>query len=107
VDFWRRMMNDAPPPERQPPEPLSEERITTGYRMYWTKLAIAWDAGRRGHIAGRLAEVFGSPGFEDNMLERRFHVPDLDEQAHSGASLQALAEVLRALDNFDSAEDNE
>jgi len=107
VDFWRRMMDDDPLPERQPPEPLSDERITAGYRMYWTKTAYAWDAGRRQHIAGHLAAVFETPGFENNLLERRFRVPDLDDQAHSGASLQALAEVLRALDIFDHEEDNE
>ena len=107
MDFWRRMMDDDPLPERQPPEPLSDERIAAGYRMFWTKMALGWDAARRQHIAGRLAVVLDAPGFEDNALERRFRVPDLDEQAHSGASLLALAEVLRALDNFDRAEDNE
>lgn len=104
MDFWRRIISL---PERRPPEPLSEERIVTGYRMYWTKTAIEWDAGRRRQIAGRLVEVFASPGFEDNALERRFRVPDLDEQAHSGASLRALAEVLHALDNFERGEENE
>jgi hypothetical protein len=53
-----------------------------GYRLYWTKMALGWDA------------------------ERRYRVYDLDEQAHSGASILALADVLHALDKFETGDDN-
>jgi hypothetical protein len=88
-------------------EPLTTERIDAGYQLYWTKMALDWDDERRAAMAARVAEVIGSPGFENNALERRFRVPGLDDLAHSGASLLALANTLTALDNFESQDENE
>lgn len=88
------------------PGALTAERIDAGYHFYWTKVASEWDAERRKQMAVQVAGVIKSPGFENNALERRFHVPDLDTLAHSGASLLALANVLRALDNFESQDEN-
>jgi hypothetical protein len=105
VDFWRRIMQDDSVPDPQPPEPLSAERIDAGYRLYWTKTAFGWDDARRQQIAARVAAVIDGPDFEHNALQRRFRVEGLDEQAHSGASLVALAAVLRALDAYDSEHD--
>lgn len=78
-----------------------------GYRMNWTRTVIGWDATRRATIAARVEAVIASSGFENNALERRFHVEGLDGQAHSGASLLALAEVIRALDKFERNNDNQ
>jgi hypothetical protein len=78
------------------------EKIDTGYRLFWTKTALAWDADRRRAIAVQVAAAIASPDFENNALERRFRVEGLDDQAHSGASLLALAAVLRALDADES-----
>jgi hypothetical protein len=100
VDFWTRILNRAIP-EPQPPEPLTTDRIDAGYRLFWTKIALNWDSDRRTMMAGQVADVIGASDFENNALERRFHVEGLDEQAHSGASLLALAEVLRALDGYE------
>ncbi len=101
VDFWNRLLRrNLPTPP--PPEPLSTDHIDTGYRLFWTKLALTWDATRRATMARRVAEVIRSPTFENNALERRFRVEGLDDLAHSGASLLALAEVLRALDAYEA-----
>ena len=100
VDFWTRILNQVIP-EPQPPEPLTTDRIDAGYRLFWTKIALSWNGDRRTTMAGRVADAIGAPDFENNALERRFRVEGLDEQAHSGASLLALAEVLRALATFE------
>ncbi len=107
VDFWKRMLN-RPVPEPKPPEPLSADKIDAGYRLFWTKTALTWDAARRAAVAQQVAAVIARPDFENNALERRYTVAGLDDDApagadaHSGASLLALAEVLRALDTYDT-----
>jgi hypothetical protein len=87
-------------------ETLSRDRIDMGYRLYWTKMALGWDAERRSQIAPLVTRVIHAPDFENNALERRYRVYDLDEQAHSGASILALADVLHALDKFETGDDN-
>ena len=104
VDYWTRMINRTRPAPK-PPEPLSMDKIDAGYRLFWTKLALTWDDERRILIAERTAAVVAGPDFEANALERRFTVEGLDDSAHSGASLLALVEVLRALDAYESGDD--
>ncbi len=101
VDFWNRLYQRTMP-EPKPPEPLSAEKIDTGYRLFWTRTALAWDAARRAAVAQGVQAVIVAPDFENNALERRYTVEGLDEQAHSGASLLALRDVLRALDAYDA-----
>ena len=104
VDILRRLRRGTPPgPE--PPEPLTPERIDASYRLFWTKIALEWEEGRRGIMAQRVQVAASAPDFENNLLERRFRVDGLDDQAHSGASLLALLEVLRALDAFDAGDE--
>lgn len=100
VDFWNRLYRRTTP-EPRPPEPLSSEKIDAGYRLFWTKTALAWDAARRAAVAQQVQAVTAAPDFENNALERRYTVDGLDEQAHSGASLLALLDVLRALDAYE------
>lgn len=100
-DNWHLLARHRPPPPTAP-EPLSAERIDAGYRLFWTKMALAWDGTRCAEVAARVAAVIARPDFENNALERRFYVEGLDDLAHSGASLLALAEVLRALAAFDA-----
>ncbi len=102
VDFWNRMIN-AGLPEPAPPEPLTAGRIDAGYRLFWTKTALTWDEPHRQTIGQRVSAVIAAPDFERNALERRFAVEGLDAQAHSGASLVALVEVLHALDSFEES----
>lgn len=99
MDFWNRLIPPGARPD--PPEPLTGDHIDAGYRLYWVKTALAWDADRRARIAARVAAVIESAEFERTDLERRFTVEGLDASAHSGASLLALAEALRALETFD------
>jgi hypothetical protein len=92
---------------------LNADKIDAGYRLFWTKLALTWDAPRRAAIASEVAAVIAAPDFEGNALERRYSVAGLDDDApegaaaHSGASLVALGDVLRALDAFEDDEDDE
>jgi hypothetical protein len=95
---WRRW--EARQRQPRPAEPLSADKIDMGYRLYWTKTALTWDAARRTEVAARVAAVIAAPGFENNALERRYAVESLE--THSGASLLALAAVLQALDEADA-----
>lgn len=105
-EAFRRILWPAPGRKRVPPTPLTGEQITAGYRMYWTQTAYGWDAARRAALAARVQTAIGASGFENTMLERRFRVEGLDDEAHSGASLLALLEVLRAIDDFEANADN-
>lgn len=73
-------------------------RVDFSYTIYWTKQVRQWDAPRRATIHTALLQTLAQPGFEPNAYARRYTVPGLDEQAHSGASLIALKKVLAAFD---------
>ncbi len=85
-----------------PGTPMTEARIDFGFRIYWTKMATKWDMGRVRDMKTRVIEATQQPDFEKNLIERRFRVEGLDEQAHSGASLLALIEVLNALETYEA-----
>lgn len=106
MDFWQRLLQQQARRPSAPPEPLSTDKIDAGYRLFWTKLALTWDPARRPLMAARVAAVIEGEGFEVNALERRFRVEGLDDQAHSGASLVALAAVLRGLEAYDAADED-
>lgn len=74
-------------------------RVDFSYTIYWTKQARQWDVPRRAAIHAALLQTLAQPGFEANAYARRYTVPGLDEQAHSGASLIALKKVLAAFSN--------
>jgi hypothetical protein len=78
------------------PRPSNAPRIDFSYTVYWTKHVRQWEAGRRAAVREALMEILTRPGFEPNAYTRRYRVPGLDEQAHSGASLIALKKVLAA-----------
>jgi len=87
-DFFQRVFRPRPAPN--PP------RVEFSYTLYWTKQVRGWDTARRAAIADALAPVLAQPGFEANAYARRYSVPGLDDQAHSGVSLLALKKVLEA-----------
>ena len=93
--------SERPKPPPKPAEPLTAPKIDFAYSIFWTKMARAWDPGRRRLMAGRVKAAINSPEFEANALERKYTVEGLDESAHSGASLLALQKVLAALDKID------
>jgi hypothetical protein len=82
--------------------PMTEARIDFGFRIYWTKMATQWERTRVDEMLKRMAAVTQQPDFAKNLIERRYKVEGLDEQAHSGASLLALIEVLTALQAYDA-----
>ena len=82
---------------RPPPQNPNPPRVEYSYTIYWTKQAREWNAARRAAVREALLAVLARPSFEANAYERRYPVPGLDEQAHSGASLVALKKVLAAL----------
>jgi len=73
------------------------------YTIFWTREAQSWSEQRRGEVGRAVEAVTGRPGFADNLYLRNYRVPGLDEQAHAGASLQALLKVLRALQDREEA----
>jgi hypothetical protein len=89
-NFFRRVFRPRPAPN--PP------RVEFSYTIYWTKQVRGWDAARRAAIAEALWPVLAQPGFEANAYARRYSVPGLDAQAHSGASLLALKKVLEGFE---------
>ncbi len=94
------LSNDAESKPIPPGTPLTEARIDFGFRIYWTKMATQWDMARICEMKAQVIAVTQQPDFEKNLIERRFRVEGLDEQAHSGASLLALIDVLNALETY-------
>ena len=68
------------------------------YAIYWTKVARGWEAAKRSHALEGTERALAGPDFVANEFRRRYHVPEIDETAHSGASLLALRKVLRAFE---------
>ena len=88
--------NQSPePPSKH--EPMTEEKVDFSFRIYWTKIGRAWDTERIRTLQSEVEAVTTESTFQNNLVDRRYTVPSLDEQAHSGASLMALLEVLAAL----------
>lgn len=97
-DFFKRLKMGALAKTAPGLVPSNAPRVDFSYTIYWTKQARQWDADRRAAVHTALLQVLAQPGFEPNAYARRYTVPGLDEQAHSGASLIALKKVLAAFD---------
>jgi hypothetical protein len=67
------------------------------YTIYWTRQAQAWTEQRRRLVGQRVEALIARSDFSPNLFRRDYRVPELDDQGHAGASLQALLKVLRAL----------
>lgn len=81
-------------------EAMTEEKVDFSLRLYWTKISReeSWDVARVRALRPKVQAVTEQPGFQKNLIDRRYHVESLDERAHSGASLLALLAVLDALE---------
>lgn len=95
--LWRWARLRPRPAATNRPAPPGPPRVAFSYAIYWAKQARTWDAARRAAAADALAAVLAQAGFEANAYERRYTVAGLDDQAHAGASLVALSQVLAAL----------
>lgn len=75
---------------------MTEPRIDFSYTVFWTKQARQWPPERRAEVLAAVQTFLRQPDFQLNAYARRYAVPGLDEQQHSGASLAALEKVLTA-----------
>jgi hypothetical protein len=91
-------------PAGAPPGP---PRVEYSYVIHWTKQVRGWDAARRATIQTSLSATIDQPGFEPNAYLRRYRVPGLDDQAHAGASLVALGNILAAFRDDESRSTND
>lgn len=80
--------------QRERERPASE----FSYQIYWTKVARSWDAAQRLQALEGAERILTGPGFVANEFSRRYSVPEIDDSAHSGASLLALRKVLKAFE---------
>lgn len=103
IERIRRSLRDAAPPPPRPPEKMTAEKVEFNFRIYWTKMTISWSAERRATVRQQANAIIQMGDFEDNLIEKRYHLglEDVPEQMHSGASLLALVEVLNALDSME------
>lgn len=74
------------------------------YMIFWTTQAQSWAPERRRSIAAAVRAVTAQPDFAANLYARKYSVPGLDDQAHAGASLQALLRVLQALQDREESQ---
>lgn len=75
---------------------MNEPQIDFSYTVFWTKQARQWPPERRAEVLAAVQNVLHQPDFLLNAYARRYAVPGLEAQTHSGASLAALAKVLTA-----------
>lgn len=66
------------------------------YRVFWTGEVRKWEENRIAEVHAALEEVIIQDNFNENEVMRKYHLPELDREAHSGVSLRALSEVLEA-----------
>lgn len=101
MDVLRRWLGlEKAQPKTSQSIPMTEHRVDMSFRIFWTKISREWDLERLQVIREKVKDVVQQPNFEKNLVERRYVVEGLDEQAHSGASLLALIEVLDALEKY-------
>lgn len=86
----RRLIQGVQEPE--------ENRSEFAYKINWTSVVRGWDRERQGKMRVILKEVVDGIDLESNQLERRYHIPELDTDKHSGLSLRVLMEVLEAFE---------
>ena len=102
MHFLKRLWasgNDKQPGKQA--EQMTEPKIDFSFRIYWTKISFEqqWDLDRVRTLKPNVRTVTQQPDFQKNLIDRRYVVEELDDLAHSGASLLALLEVLDALEN--------
>lgn len=86
----RRLIQGVQDPE--------ENRSEFAYKINWTSVVRGWDRERQGKMRVILKEVVDGIDLEANQLERRYHIPEMDTEVHSGLSLRVLMEVLEAFE---------
>jgi hypothetical protein len=82
--------------------PMTEQAVDFSFRVYWMKLSTEqqWDLTRIQELRSLVLPVTQRPDFRKNLVDRRYTVDGLGTQAHSGASLLALLEVLDGIEAY-------
>ncbi len=85
--------------EEAAPEQAEAPKPDFSYRIYWMKTAREWPRERLDEVERALRRTVERDDFEANAYERRYRIDGLDDEAHAGASLMALLQVIEALQN--------
>ncbi len=70
------------------------------YTIHWTRLVREWDAERRHRVHIAVRDLVEAEDFRPNQYKRIYRIPELDAEAHAGASLMALHKVLRGFEDL-------
>lgn len=97
MNILRQLFGQKNTAETPKHEKMTEAKVDFSFRIYWTKIGRAWDLEHIHTLQTEVKAVTNEVDFQKNLIDRRYVVPSLDEQAHSGASLLALLDVLAAL----------
>lgn len=103
MQFWRRWLGGrGKASSSQQGERMTETKIDFSLRIYWMRVYTErqWTQAQMRELHAKVVQVVQNEGFEKNFIERRYRVDGLDGQAHSGASLLALIEVLNGLIHY-------
>ena len=81
----------------------AEEDAVFSYVGYWTDLASQWSVERRQMVRLAVERIVERSDFKPNEFTHLYHIPEIDEVAHSGSSLLALLRVLESYDEGENA----
>lgn len=100
--LWNLFHNKAPESKKSA-ELMTASKVDFNFRIYWTKMMLKYPAEKRIEARSKAQAIIQQADFEDNLIEKRYHLPleGIPEVTHSGASLLALIEVLNALDRME------
>jgi hypothetical protein len=79
-------------------ERLDGVRSDFDYRMFWTSEVRKWDQAKIGEVRVSVKEFVGREDFDENEVMRRYQLPEVDSELHSGVSLSALLKVLEGFE---------
>ncbi len=82
--------------ERVGADAVSKPDPELAYTFHWTKVVREWDPSRRSSALAAVEKAIADEEFEPNQYLRKYVVPEVDLEAHAGASLLVLHKVLSA-----------
>ena len=77
-------------------ERLESVRSEFAYKTYWTDVIRNWDEEKRQIVRSALGVFVEHDEFEENEVIRRYSVPEVGAERHSGVSLRVLLGVLES-----------
>jgi hypothetical protein len=79
-------------------QPKDDLESNFAYRVFWTSEVRKWEPGRIEKVRNTLQGIFSEGEFDENEVGRKYHLPGVDAQLHSGVSLRELMKVLEAFE---------